>query len=75
MIIPWAKIMISDVLSKAFARKFLIIFEKCNLCFHFAIEGLEKGAKIELNFGKMNVNPYLCTINHLSKLTISSDYE
>ena len=75
MIIPWAKIMISDVLSKAFARKFLIIFEKCNLCFHFAIEDHEKGAKIELNFGKMNVNSYLCTINHLSKLTISFDYE
>jgi len=67
--------MISVVLSKALARKFLIKYEKCNLYFHFAIEDHEKGVKTELIFGKMNVNPYLCTLNHLSQLMISSDYE
>ena len=75
MIIPRAKIMISVLLSKVFEGFFSILNEKCNLCFHFAIEDLEKGAKTELIFGKVKVYPYLCILNNLFQLTISSDYE
>lgn len=67
--------MISDVLSKVFPRFFRLFIEKCNLCLHFAIKDLGKETKTESIFGKVNVNPYLCTLNHLSKLTISSIYE
>jgi len=55
-----AKICISFAQSKVFAEKFRLKFEKCNLCFHFAIKDYGKLMIAVRIFGKVTAGPYLC---------------